>query len=92
MLTSPSQPVKKIDFDEKMVIQPPEYFLAWANGLQTAESKATAPSLSACPPIMEVAELMELYSDNVVAKVWRTADSFMKEHVSHSYHANAVDY
>ncbi|KAJ5548572.1 unsaturated glucuronyl hydrolase [Penicillium frequentans] len=82
MLTSPSQPVNKIDFDEKMVIQPPEYSLAWANDLQTAGTKATAPSINACPPIVEVAELMELYSENVVAKIWRTADKFINEHPS----------
>lgn len=92
MLTSPSQPVNKIDFDEKMVIQPPEYSLAWANDLQTAGTKATAPSINACPPIVEVAELMELYSENVVAKIWRTADKFINEHVCHLFHTNVVDY
>lgn len=84
MLTSPSQPVKKLDFDEKMVIQPPEYSLALVHDIQTADTKATAPSISACLPVVEVAELMELYSENVVAKIWRTADLFIKEHVCHS--------
>ncbi|KAJ5910351.1 unsaturated glucuronyl hydrolase [Penicillium tannophilum] len=87
MLTSPSQPVKNLDFDEKMVIQPPEYSLALVNDIQTADTKATAPSISACLPVVEVAELMELYSENVVAKIWRTADFFIKEHMAYQVYS-----
>ncbi|KAJ5928338.1 unsaturated glucuronyl hydrolase [Penicillium verhagenii] len=82
VLTSPSQSIKEIVFDEKMMIPPVEYPLTWTNNRRTADTKATASSIMASLPIVEATELMELYSENVVAKIWRVADSFISKHPS----------
>ncbi|KAJ5915753.1 unsaturated glucuronyl hydrolase [Penicillium verhagenii] len=42
-------------------------------------------------PIVNATELMELYSENVVAKIWRVADSFLKEHVRLLFYTNVGD-
>ena len=90
MFTSPPRPVKTIDFDEKTVISTSKYLLEWENGLQNADTQATVPPIGACLPAVELSELMELYSENVVAKIWRIANSYIKEHVCHLYHTQSV--
>lgn len=34
-------------------------------------------------PMVDTAELTDLYTENVTAKIWRVANSYLHEHVCH---------
>ncbi|KAJ5641452.1 glucuronyl hydrolase [Penicillium lividum] len=71
-----------MSFNDNHAILESKSSVIYANGLGTDKAKATPATMKASLPVVDTAELMELYSENIVAKIWRVAESYLEEHPS----------